>query len=369
VALFDSELRYLVADGAGLSWLDLPPEPMAGSTLQEIFPARVRAVIEPELRAALQGESRQFDMPFAGRTQQIRVVPVSKDDGQAPGCMVLAQDVTAQRQAETAIGRAMERLEQRVAEHTEDLQRSNAEVEAFSNSVSHELRGPLGAVTGFVRILGDQYGAMLPAEAREYLELIHESAARMSLAIGHLLAFSRLQRQALERIEVDPADLVRQVWEELATERAGRRAELRLGALPSCQADPRLLAQLLVNLIGNALKFTRQRAAALIEVGACDHDGVTAYYVRDNGVGFDMRYAHKLFKLFERLHDVKDYEGSGVGLAMVKRIVSRHGGHIWAKSDQGRETTFYFTLEKATGGDSGGIAELAGEGPPNPAGT
>jgi light-regulated signal transduction histidine kinase (bacteriophytochrome) len=169
----------------------------------------------------------------------------------------------------------------------------------------------------------------------------------MGLAIQQLLAFSRLQRQALERIELNPADIVRQMWEDLAPERTGRHAELRLSALPSCQADPHLLAQVLVNLLGNALKFTRPRAIAIIEVGAQDHGGVNAYYVRDNGVGFDMRYVDKLFGVFQRLHRAEEFEGTGIGLATVRRILHRHGGRIWAVSAPNAGATFYISIPLA----------------------
>jgi PAS domain S-box-containing protein len=356
VVLYDHDLRFLVADGAGLTQTGLTPERLVGHTISEVVPAELSAVIEPAMRAALQGESRQTEVSIAGRIRRLYLVPIHDGTGQVQTGMIMSQDVTVERQAEAAIRQAHEQLER----HSAELQASNTELEAFSYSVSHDLRAPLRAMTGFSRILVEEHGPALPAKAREYIELIQRSATHMGQLIDHLLAFSRLQRQPLQRVEHDLAEIVTDAWDRLASERNGRQAELRLGELPRCQADPRLLEHVLANLLENALKFTRTRPVAIIEVGTCDHDGASAYYVRDNGVGFDMRYADKLFKVFQRLHDTADYEGTGIGLALVQRIISRHGGQIWADSHQGHGTTFYFTLGRATADDGDLHADPAG---------
>ncbi len=239
---------------------------------------------------------------------------------------------------------------QLLAERTARLEATNQELESFTYSVSHDLLAPVRAMEGFSRALLEDYGPQLPRDAQDYLRRIGTSAHKMRELINGLLSLSRLGRQALRLRTVDPAGLARQVWEELAEERAGRLVDLLLDELPPCQADPTLLKQVFANLLGNALKYTRQQDWAFIKVGSQEMDGVPAYFVRDNGVGFDMTYADRLFAVFQRVHSAEEYEGSGVGLAIVQRIVHRHGGRVWAEGATDQGATFYFTLGESSGG-------------------
>lgn len=234
-------------------------------------------------------------------------------------------------------------------ERSQQLAESNAELDAFAYSVAHDLRAPLRAVDGFSTILLRDHAGALPDEARRYLAMIRGSAQQQRHLIDSLLEFSRTAKRQLEVRTVLPGEVAREAFDSLAAEREGRVIKLEVGELPACRADRRLLGQVYANLLSNALKFTRTRAEAVIEVG-CREDpagGAQVYYVRDNGVGFDMRYADKLFAVFQRLHRVDEYEGIGVGLATVQRIVRRHGGRIWAESEVGRGATFYFTLDES----------------------
>jgi signal transduction histidine kinase len=231
--------------------------------------------------------------------------------------------------------------------HAEELQAANKELEAFSYSVSHDLRAPLRAMDGFSRILLEEEQA-LSTSSRRYLGLVRDNALQMGHLVDDLLSFSRLSRQSLKRARVEPASLVAQVLEDLRTEHAGRPVEVVVGDLPTCMADLPLLKQVWSNLLANALKFTQRRASARIEVGCREQDGEQAYFVKDNGVGFDMRYADKLFGVFQRLHRAEDYEGTGVGLAIVQRIVHRHGGRVWAEAEEDKGATFHFTLGRPT---------------------
>ena len=240
-------------------------------------------------------------------------------------------------------------MERRVAERTAELQAANKELEAFSYSVSHDLRAPLRALDGFSRILLEEHAPQLADEAQHYLRLLRRNAQQMGQLIDDLLSFSRLSRQPLRKQPVAPAEVVRRVWEELRAEREGRRVEFALGELPECQADPALLKQVYANLLANALKFTRKREVARIEVGCREEAGQVVYFVKDNGVGFDMQYAHKLFGVFQRLRRAEDYEGTGVGLALVQRIVQRHGGRAWAKAEVDKGAEFCFTLGGGAG--------------------
>jgi signal transduction histidine kinase len=251
-------------------------------------------------------------------------------------------------------------LEQRVLERTGQLEAANKELEAFSYSVSHDLRAPLRAIDGFSRILLEDFSADLPDEGKNYLKLVRDNARQMSQLVDDLLAFSRLGRLGLTKQTVEPTKIVRLCLAELQKEQEGRQLDLVVGDLVPCQADPILLKQVWTNLISNALKYTGKCPAARIEVGCrteprpAPEAGAprapgaateTVYFITDNGAGFDMKYAHKLFGVFQRLHRASDYDGTGVGLAIVHRIVQRHGGRVWAEGRVDQGATFSFTLE------------------------
>jgi light-regulated signal transduction histidine kinase (bacteriophytochrome) len=271
-------------------------------------------------------------------------------------------DITERRAAELAIKNMNAELEKRVAERTaqlegqaEQLRAANAELEAFSYSVSHDLRAPLRAVDGFARMLELDHAGSLDASGRHYLARVRAGAQTMGQLIDGLLTFSRLQRQAMTRETVCLGDLVDDVWQDLAADRVGRVVELTVGDLPPAVGDPRLLRQVIANLLGNAVKYTRDRDPARIDVGV---DSVTdteiTYRVRDNGAGFDQRYADKLFQVFQRLHRAEEYEGTGIGLALAARIIQRHGGRIRAVGAPDGGATFLFTLRPADTSAQGG---------------
>ena len=233
--------------------------------------------------------------------------------------------------------------EDRMLRLNEQLIAANKELEAFTYSVSHDLRAPLRAVDGFSRILLEKYGAEMSSDAKRYQNLIRDNAKQMGQLIDDLLSFSRLSRQPVKRQEVEPSEIVRQVLHDLQVNSI-ERAPVTVEDLAVCHADPALLKQVYVNLISNALKYTRCSKPPLIEIGCHNDNGTPVYYVRDNGVGFDMKYADKLFGVFQRLHRAEEYEGTGVGLAVVQRVIQRHGGRIWAEAAVNKGATFFFTL-------------------------
>jgi len=235
-------------------------------------------------------------------------------------------------------------LEQQVAERVGQLEAARRELETFSYSVSHDLQAPLRHIDGFSRALQDDYGALLDHQGQEYLSRICQAAAKMSELIDALQQLSRVTRSELMRQPVNLSVPAQVIALELKHGAPQRQVEFKIEEGVGADADPRLSRQLLEILIGNAWKFSSRNTAVTIEFGTGEVNGETAYFVRDNGVGFDMAYADKLFTIFHRLHRADEFDGSGVGLAIAQRIVARHGGRIWAESAPGRGATFYFTL-------------------------
>jgi light-regulated signal transduction histidine kinase (bacteriophytochrome) len=237
-------------------------------------------------------------------------------------------------------------LERRVAERTAQLEKTNKELEAFSYSVSHDLRAPLRSIDGFSQALLEDCAEQLDGQGREYLQYIRESAQRMAQLIDDLLTLSRVSRAELHWTQVDMSMLARTVVERLQTSDKRRAVTCVIQDDVWATGDARLLQAALENLVGNAWKFTGKQSEAHIEWGALLDKRPVVYFVRDNGAGFDMRYAGKLFGVFQRLHPVEEFEGTGIGLATVQRIVRRHGGRVWAEGEIGRGASFYFTLEE-----------------------
>lgn len=261
-------------------------------------------------------------------------------------------DVLA-RTAATAFARAAlvtelrdinQALEQRVEERTRELEMANRDLESFAYSISHDLRQPLSVIEGFCELFRAEFGAGVPPGGQPLLEQIWSGTRRMSKLIDDLLHFSRMGRAPLERLRVPLRAMVLEVSARLMQPRREPPAAVQVGDLPDCWGDPALIEQVLVNLLANAIKFSAGRSPARIEVGVLRRGDEAVYYVRDNGVGFDMRYAEKLFGVFQRLHTADEFEGTGIGLSIVHRIVTRHGGKVWADSRKGEGATFYFTL-------------------------
>ncbi len=264
----------------------------------------------------------------------------------------LTREMAERERREEQIRKLNRDLERRAVELqaiNSQLEGANKELEAFSYSVSHDLRAPLRHIDGFSRILMEEAGQLSP-EAQQYFQRIRHATRQMAQMVDDLLALARVGRLELSRQITGLGSLVEEVRRNLGPEMGQRRIEWRVGDLPFVECDPALMKQVYANLLSNAVKYTRPRDPALIEAGSLDQNGERVFYVRDNGVGFSMKYADKLFGVFQRLHRAEDFEGTGVGLATVQRIIHKHGGRIWAEAELGKGAAFYFTLGPAEAG-------------------
>lgn len=310
--------------------------PVAGSGPVQDERALVQA------RQMLSFEERQIETAQGPRTMHVRKVLIPDEHGDIRYLLGLSEDITDRRSAERAQREFADTLERKGRE----LEAANKELESFSYSVSHDLRAPLRAIEGYAAILDEECGAQLDDAGRDCVASIREGATRMSLLIRDLLGFSRLSRQPLSVAQVDTRQLVLDAWQALRAAQPALQARLELGALPPSWGDARLLSQAWTNLLENAVKYSSKVQAPQVTVGGeLAADGSEAvFHVQDNGVGFDMRYYDRLFSVFQRLHSEAEYAGMGVGLAIVQRIIARHGGHIEARSEPGRGATFTFAL-------------------------
>ena len=344
VQIVDRDLHYLYVDGEAWRDLGISNEELAGKSIGDVLGAELAERVESQYRRVLEGETARFEVEYAGRSFLATAAPLRDEDGEVDRILTLSVNISDRKQAEDEVRRLNADLESRVRRRTAELELANREAEAFAYSVAHDLRGPLRAVEGFSAMIAEESGGDLNEESRDYLRRVRAAVQRMGRLIDDLLRLSRLSHAEMEVTVVDLSEIARELAADLAGREPQREVEIVIAPDLRAHGDAGLLRVLLGNLLDNAWKFTRETPAARIEVGVSAHDGRQAYFVRDNGAGFDQADLGKLFQPFERLHDEARFEGTGIGLASVARIVARHHGAVWAEGREGGGAAFFFTL-------------------------
>lgn len=342
----DDAIIGMTLDGIILNW-NHSAERIFGYSAEEVKGRPISILIPPErfdevpriLERVKRGERVEHYETLRRRKDgtlidvSMTISPTRAETGKITGASTIASDNTERKQAR-----------QLLIQRTSELEAANKELEAFTYSVSHDLRAPLRHINGYSKILLEDFGPQMQLAAKEYLQRMHETAQYMGRLVDDLLHLARVSRQELI-LQITRLDaLVEEAIVHLRTEARDRQIDWQVGPLPFVECDPGLIKQVFANLLSNALKFTRPRERAVIEVGQMTVDGQAVIFVRDNGVGFDMRYADKMFGVFQRLHRQEDFEGTGVGLAIVERIIHKHAGRIWAEAEVEKGATFYFIL-------------------------
>jgi PAS domain S-box-containing protein len=337
----DGDWRFVYLNGSAERILGIRREEVLGKSHWEVFPLTLGTPLEREYRRAAAGEIRDFENFYEpwGRWFHNRCFP--REGG---GMSVYFQDITERKRAEEELRTLTAELEERVARRTAQLEAANRELDAFAYSVSHDLRAPLRAMSGFSHLLLEYYSDKLDDQGRHFLRRMDQVSQRMGKLIDDLLSLSRLARREMQRERVNLSEMARGIAAELRERDPERRVHFVIGERLMAHGDSHLLGVVLENLLGNAWKFTAKKPDATIEFGAIRQKGKRVYFVRDDGIGFDMAYAEKIFQAFQRLNPTNEFEGSGIGLATVERIIHRHGGRAWAQGEVGNGATFFFTL-------------------------
>jgi len=346
ICLLDPDYRYLLIEGDMLEKLGYSKDRLLGNKAIDVLPPGIFASVQQEFKKAFAGETITRESSNLGYDIISRFLPLKDKNNVVYTIMTVAIDITELKNAQRDIVELNRGLEEKIITRTEQLRQTNKELETFSYSVSHDLRAPLRIIDGFSQILLEDYSSKLDEEGRDTIKVIVKNVRKMGQLIDDLLNFSKSGRAEMRMSKVNMNALVEEVLNDLNSGNTPIRAKLNINELRPASGDSNLLKQVWANLISNAIKYTGEKKDPVIEIGMTEKDGAAVYFIKDNGAGFDMRYADKLFGIFQRLHKEHEFSGTGVGLALVQRIVLRHGGTVWAEAKEDEGATFYFTLEK-----------------------
>lgn len=343
IQIISFDWRYVYVNDAVARQGKYPKEELMGHTMMEKYPGIENTELFSVLRYCMSERvskhmENEFSYPDGSKDWfELNIQPVPQ------GILILSINITERKKAEEKIKKLNDELEQKVKERTSQLESVNKELEAFTYSVSHDLRAPLRAVNGYARIVEEDYSTVLDDEGKRLLYVIQDNARKMGALIDDLLAFSRLGKKGLQKTDLDMNKLAEGALFEL-NKSVHYHAKVKIGRLHPASGDYGLISQVMINLLSNGIKYSSKKKNSLVEINSEKKDNCTIYSVKDNGVGFDMQYAHKLFGVFQRLHKIEEFEGTGVGLAIVERIVKKHGGKVWAEAKLNKGAAFYFSL-------------------------
>ena len=350
--VLDTDLRVISVNHSFYQTFKVIPEDTEGKLLYDLGNgqwniSKLRVLLEEIIPRSNEVQNFEVDHEFQAIGRKMMLLNARRIYSKGIGTQMILlaiEDVTERKKAEDEIKKLNEDLKHRAIE----LEAAYKELETFSYSVSHDLRTPLLGVNGLSRVLLERYLNHLDAKGQEFLSIIHLSTTKMLQLIDDLLTFSRSEHRQMEPSDTDMGELAKAVFEELKGIMPEQRLLLDIKALPPARGDQSMIRQVFVNLLSNAIKFTWPKGAGVIEIGCIVKENQNIYYVKDNGIGFDMRYASKLFGVFQRHHTTDEFEGTGIGLAIVQRIIHRHGGQVWAEGEVNKGATFYFTLPRET---------------------
>ena len=347
ICLLDADYRYFLIEGDMLKKLGYSKEKLLGNKAEDVLPPEVFLQVQPEFKKAFEGITVTREANMNDYDIISRYIPLMDENNSVYAIMTATIDVTQLKNAQRDISDLNRGLEEKIKVRTEQLKKSNEELEAFSYSVSHDLRAPLRAIIAFAKILEEEYTSKLDNEAKRITFIIRDSTLKMGNLIDDLLAFSRMGKQGITKVQINTDLMVREIIDEQKQSNKDHDSiDWDIRSLPSVLADMNMLRQVWINLISNAIKYSGNKEQPHIEIGSYRDNGQVVFYIRDNGAGFDEEYKDKLFKVFQRLHDADEFEGTGIGLALVEKIISRHEGKVWAEGKEGEGACFYFSLPK-----------------------
>ncbi len=346
IIMVDTDYTYLLIEGDMLEKFGYTKQGLLGFRAPDVIPPDRFKTVEKELKRVFEGEVFMTESSRNGFDILTRYVPLFDEHKQVYAALIVTIDVSQIKQNQREIAELNRNLEAKVAERTSQLEIANKELESFTYSVSHDLRAPLRAIHGYTQILQGEYIVHLDDEGKRLMNRVLVNTKKMGQLIDELLTFSRLGKKEISKHSFSMKDLVTSIANEMKAAEGKRDIVIHLAELPDVQADSVTIKQVWINLLSNAIKYTRLKAKAEIAVGAIDNGETVTYFIRDNGAGFDMNYMDKLFGVFQRLHSEEEFEGIGVGLAIVQRIILKHGGKVWAEGKEGEGATFYFQLKK-----------------------